>query len=126
MLSVQHERRGKPENCATSEGKSKKHAWKKGVINFFHAFIAHISYVRETYLLANVCDNPGVTGHHHKSDFHKAVRQTTYWSEFKGEMRTDNVKIGKQTKPLRIFIINGNGIKERWLEGDMEVKEMFS
>lgn len=74
--------------------------------------------------MANVCDNPGVIGHHH--DFHKVVRQTAYWSEFKGEMRADNVKIGKQTKPLRIFIINGSGIKEWWLEGDMEVKEKFS
>lgn len=41
-------------------------------------------------------------------------------------MRADNVKIGKQKKPFRIFTINGSGIKEWWLEGDMEVKEKFS
>ena len=86
-MNVQHERRN-PENSATSEGKSKKYVWKKDIINFFHAFITHVSYLMG-HLLIGQCVWQHMS-HHLKSAFHKVVRQTTYWSEFQGEMRADN------------------------------------
>ena len=87
-MNVQHERRRNPENSATSEGKSKKYVWKKDVINFFHAFITRVSYLMG-HLLIGQCVWQHMS-HHLKSAFHKVVRQTTYWSEFQGEMRADN------------------------------------
>lgn len=40
-------------------------------------------------------------------------------------MREDNVETEKLSTPLRIFIINESGVKDCWLEGDMEVKGKF-